>query len=185
MIFNKVRSLLAGAFALAFLAGCGGPSPIEHFEGNRAFTQINLWVDGNRSLATNYRVETRVPINTEVEIRDTSSEVIVFYVPELDREIHLENIPGYTELDISELYDRYFGDSPVDLSEFDSETRDAIESGRIEIGMSRDAVLLARGYPPAHRTPSLDENRWTYWRNRFARQAVHFSGGEVSDLEGF
>ncbi|MCP1726894.1 hypothetical protein J2T60_000859 [Natronospira proteinivora] len=184
MNFANLKRIAAGLLVVGVLAACGGPSPIEHVEGNRAYTQVNLWFDGNRSIATNYQVSTRVPINTEVEIRDTSADVIVIHVPSMNQDIHLENVPGYTELDISGLYDRYFGDSPADLSGFDASTREAIENGEVREGMSRDAVLKARGYPPAHETPTLDEDRWTYWRNRFARQIVHFSGDEVSELEG-
>ena len=35
------------------------------------------------------------------------------------------------------------------------------------------------GYPPAHRTPSLDANEWYYWRNRWKQFVVVFDGNTV------
>ena len=58
----------------------------------------------------------------------------------------------------------------------------AIKSGIIEVGMSREAVLMAYGYPPTIRTPSLDTDRWTYWRNRWITQVADFKDDKVSNF---
>ena len=55
-----------------------------------------------------------------------------------------------------------------------------IEQAQVEPGMTRDEVLMSLGYPPAHRTPSLDSPTWTYWANRWATFEVYFDGDRVS-----
>ena len=50
----------------------------------------------------------------------------------------------------------------------------AIKEGRLIAGLSKDAVVMCRGYPPEHRTPSLSANKWPYWENRFRKKAIHF-----------
>jgi hypothetical protein len=50
----------------------------------------------------------------------------------------------------------------------------AIRSGIIVDGMTPKAVLIAYGYPPEHRTPTLDKPVWIYWRNKFATINVCF-----------
>jgi hypothetical protein len=45
--------------------------------------------------------------------------------------------------------------------------------------MTRDQVLMSLGYPPAHRTPSLDSPQWTYWQNRWQSFVVDFNGDKV------
>ena len=175
--------LLAWLSLVVFVVACGKASPIEHHEGTTVYTQIGMWVEGNAHNTTNYSQGVHIPINTRVEIQDSNPEAIVFYIPDMDERVRLVNARQYTQLDIEGIFDRYFGTEQVSLDGFNRSTRQAIERGQIEIGMSKDAVLLARGYPPAHETPSTDHDTWTYWRHRFGRQLVHFENGRVSEIE--
>ena len=50
----------------------------------------------------------------------------------------------------------------------------AIQNGTIIDGMSKEAVLVAYGRPPEHRTPSLDRSIWYYWRNKLKSFKVCF-----------
>ena len=61
--------------------------------------------------------------------------------------------------------------------------REGVERGKALVGMGKEAVVLAIGYPPPHVTPSLDANRWVYWKNRFNRMAVIFADGRVTALQ--
>lgn len=99
------------------------------------------------------------------------------------RRLKVVNVPGYTMVDIETIYDRYFGREPVDLGQFSAEARRAIENGEIETGMSKDAVLVARGYPPAHRTNVPEQNEWTYWQGTYNKRIVRFENGKVSSIK--
>jgi len=44
-------------------------------------------------------------------------------------------------------------------------------------------VLMSLGYPPVHRTPSLDAPQWTYWENRWVSYVVYFDGDKVSRVQ--
>lgn len=50
----------------------------------------------------------------------------------------------------------------------------AIKEGKLVVGMSKAAVIMAYGYPPEHRTPSLESNTWIYWIDRFRNKAILF-----------
>ena len=50
----------------------------------------------------------------------------------------------------------------------------AIKSGTIVDGMSKEAVLVAYGKPPEHRTPNLQRSIWYYWRNKLKHFEVCF-----------
>jgi hypothetical protein len=58
-----------------------------------------------------------------------------------------------------------------------------VAQGEVEKGMTRDQVLRSLGYPPAHRTPSIESTTWTYWQNRWATMVVVFDGDKVVRVE--
>ena len=49
--------------------------------------------------------------------------------------------------------------------------------------MSKDAVIVAIGYPPITETTNLDSNLWVYWSGRYNKFNVHFKDGKVSKVE--
>jgi len=178
----KFTKIIVALFATAILAGCAGKSPIPQKEGKTAVTQINMWSYKGKLETTHYAVDTLIPVNSEVQIMDTSSKTITFRVVDTGMEVTLVNKQKYTGMGIDGIYDRYFGDSKVNLSKFNDLEREAIENGRVVPGMSKDAVLVARGYPPAHRTPSLESDSWRYWQSRFNTIVVNFEDGKVVNI---
>ena len=63
---------------------------------------------------------------------------------------------------------------PVSLSGFSELDLQGIEEGKALVGMTKDGIKTALGYPAKHRTPSLEENTWIYWRNRYSTTGVVF-----------
>ncbi len=68
-----------------------------------------------------------------------------------------------------------------DLSEIDQK---GIKDGKAHIGMTKDGVRTALGYPAVHQTPSLNENTWVYWTNRFKSFKIEFDeNGKVKKIQ--
>jgi len=59
---------------------------------------------------------------------------------------------------------------------------DAIHEGRLLEGMTKEQALLARGYPPAHRTPSLDASEWIYFDTPGYVDRVVFVDGKIQSV---
>jgi len=51
---------------------------------------------------------------------------------------------------------------------------EGIKKGIVLNGMRKEAVLICYGYPPEHRTRSLESNVWVYWKNKFTPFEVCF-----------
>lgn len=70
-------------------------------------------------------------------------------------------------------------DNPRDrIATFAGPVRDAIRTGRVTHGMTREQAIIAAGYPATHRTPVLDAPVWTYWTDRLTSYTV------IWDTEG-
>jgi hypothetical protein len=178
--------LFLGVFVALGLAvgGCGGakvsPAVQEAITAKTPmYTQTGMWYETKKIVyGTNYNVGVHIPVNSKVTVVGAAGHGVVIDYKGV--QVELRNIGKYTGLDDGQFVDRLLGSKPVDLSKFSAAERTAIGKGALEKGMSRDAVLVSRGYPPAHATPSLKDERWRYWKNRWATMYVVFTNGKVS-----
>ncbi len=178
---------LAVAVLAILLAACAGTqsakSPISGVEGNTVHTRLNFWVVQGEHETTNYRMGSMIPVNSEVRIVATSGRTITGEVIDSGQRFTIINVAEYSKEDIEGIYDRYFGSSPRNLGGFRAAEREAIQAGEIEQGMSKEAVLVARGYPPAHETASTEMDRWRYWKGRHNTMVVRFENGRVASIK--
>lgn len=179
---RALASLLITSVAGCFLGCAGGASPTAtdaKHESKIAYTAHSFYYEKGRYLTTNYRTGILLPINTKVKILSIGRKSIEIEVVKSGQVIDIVNAPKYTGLDIDGIYGRMFSAAPVDLSRFSARDRGLIRAGKVGVGMRRDAVIKALGYPPSHKTPTLEQRKWTYWRNRFRTFVVEFSNGKV------
>jgi hypothetical protein len=124
-----------------------------------------------------------VPVNTEVEFVKATKKRITVKIPSYNVTVDFENEEGYSGQKIEGIFKRTFARRPVDLSGFSEAEKSSIKSGTVTAGMSKDAVIKAMGYPPHHKTPTLEMDQWRYWKNRFDTMLVIFENGKVSSVQ--
>jgi hypothetical protein len=179
----------AGSFENATQAG-GDTEPIVYLKNNIHGTER---ISGsNRSIRASflnfvgdYPHHAIIPINTPVKVQkistrgitltcvDNGTQVVIEYNAKLmapmTPEAYIGVITAPTRTTFSEL-------SRIDQK--------GIADGQAYLGMSKDAVRMALGYPALHRTPSLKDNTWSFWRNRFVEFTVAFdAAGKVSRVQ--
>lgn len=156
------------------------PSSIEI--GKVYYSQVAMHMEHGHLPATNYGVGDLLPINSKVKIIEVKKKYVTGEDVTTRKELKFSNDTGHTKETIFQAFDKVFGPNPVDLSKFNELERKNIQEGRVEKGMSKEAVLAARGYPPAIGTPSIESNRWKYWWNRWNNFTVIFEDGVVVDV---
>ncbi|OGR20004.1 MAG: hypothetical protein A2X81_00615 [Desulfobacterales bacterium GWB2_56_26] len=133
--------------------------------------------------ATNYWRGILVPINTGVYLISIDDRSMLLRLSSGET-VRVENVPEYTRTDISTIARRMLSRTPVPVERLDKTMTAAIKNGVLRFGMTKDQVLMARGYPPAHETPSLDLDSWKYWSNRFVIQTIVFENGVLARGRG-
>jgi len=68
------------------------------------------------------------------------------------------------------------------LKELPDNIAAGIKDGRLVEGMTKDQALIARGYPPRHRTPSLELNEWLYYETPGFVDRVVFVDGKLQSV---
>lgn len=173
------------------LGGCGGAGVTpehqkqvdEHAQMN---TQVGMFAQGSGINTLNYTLGFPIPVNSVVFYEDINSKQLAFSYN--DKRYYLRNNPRYSKTNMDQMMDRYFGPQKVDLSAFTEAEQKAIKANKAEVGMSKEAVILAIGYPPAHVTPdwkNMDD--WKYWKfqHGYAQDTIiyHFKDNKLSSIE--
>jgi|UniRef100_UPI00404889D4 hypothetical protein len=182
---NLFLTLLITTIGVLFLTGCGPmKEPTPSMQGN-LYTQVNMWEEKGKILATNYQRGRLIPVNSLVTINGYSSKAVSFTINGETMPLELVNVEKFTRLSTEQLSLKLFSKSKVNLSKFSKKARAAIEFGNIENGMTKSEVLVSRGLPPAHVTPNTQSNLWKYWQNRWVTRNVEFKNDRVSGLAGW
>ena len=183
--YRQFYIILTLALALLSNASVGGaqkPGGLAA-KGDKLYTQFSLYYEEDHHITTNYRKGVLVPVNTEVEFVKASRKRITVRIPSYDVTVHFENEEGYSGEKIDGIFKRTFGKAPVNISGFTEAEQSSIKKGTVAVGMSKDAVVKAMGYPPKHKTPTLNMDQWRYWKNRFDTMLVFFDDGKVTSIQ--
>lgn len=160
----------------------------RNVEGKTFYTLANIWYEKpNRIYSTNYHKGAMIEVGTKVTIKEVSANEIRFVDEKgLDYTIIFvqKHHPGIT---IWDYFDNHFSEkNPMAgggaFQKFTAGEKKNIKAGVTKEGMSKAAVLMAYGYPPSHKTPSLKIDIWVYWDNRFVTKSVKFKDDKVSDV---
>ncbi len=179
--FTGIVVLLAGA-CMCSIAFAAAP------EGEAYYTKANIWYeDAEKPILVNYHTGIMIPVGTKVKIVTFKKDKMQF-ATESGVTLTFVNSPKYSNITLQELFDRYFSKESVagwggPLSRFNGKERDHIKKGTIGEGMSKEAVAMAYGYPPGHRTPSLAGDTWAYWDSRFISFLAHFQNNRLTKIE--
>jgi len=135
-------------------------------------------------LATNYWRGGLIPINAKVTLVSLKKKAMKLRVEETGEEVEIENVPNFTKKDIPTIARNMLTRTPVPIEVFGDEIASKIKSGELASGMTREQVVMARGYPPSHKTSSLSQNTWTYWSSRFVVLTLVFEDGVLARGRG-
>lgn len=170
--------ILGLLISLGVSADDGGPV------GKRHYTQVNIWYERPmKILDTNYHKGAIIPVGTKVTILKTSGKAIVF-TDKHGVKYRIIHKARHNKVAVPVTLERMFSRKNVmakggKFHRFTKEEQNNIRAGVVSVGMSREAVLMAYGYPPTIRTPSIKMGTWTYWRNRWVTEIVQFANGKV------
>ncbi len=174
---------------LGLIVGCkhnpGITKKANEVIGDTYYTQANIWYEeATDILSTNYHRGVIIPAGTKVIIENFNSQEIEFRIKGELTVYKLVHVKKHSVLPINKFFSRYFAPNNINMLMFSHKERRNIEKGTLEKGMSKKAVATAYGYPPSHKTPSLDLNKWVYWESRFNQIEVYFKDGKVISING-
>ena len=180
-----IRRFLIGMilfFAASIIFGCSGPKVL--------YLKNNIHAQrGPRDIKASYSNWVKpgaghmvIPVNTPIQ---TGRWRGGFYFVTLDtkRRVFFELNQRNALATPKEYITLITSPAKVSLDGLPDIDRKGIRAGKAYVGMSKEGVRIALGYPAAHMTPSLEEDTWWYWHNRHRRVRVDFDqDGKVKQI---
>ena len=160
------------------------PAKVEPVAGKDYFTRYTFREEKNEYKTTNYGRGNIVPINTPVKLISMAGAKMTLKRLDNGQEIKVENEDKFTKKSIPEIASLLLSTDKTPIEKLPEEVAAAVRNGDLRKGMTREVVLMTRGYPPAHETPSIEGDRWVYWSSRFVKQTIVFINGRLSEGRG-
>ena len=173
---RMIRVAVLSTLAVGLLAACKGPAVPHRLTGQSRYLCCNVHYEKDEINDANYQVGTLIPFGTHVDILEVRKNKVRFAATG-HPPIWLELNYGEKALTFDQYLDRIFVEEDPHKKlgkKFPAKTLKQIEAGQVEPGMTKDQVLMAIGYPAAHRTPTLEGSTWHYWHNRWVQFDVYF-----------
>ena len=131
-----------------------------------------------------YGVGPRLASGTRVHVTKVGSSAITFQPADSQTTYMLIFRYGQKQLSPGQYFHNILRDTnPMEtLANAPRSIADAIHESKLVQGMTKEQALIARGYPPAHRTPSLDGNEWMYFDTPGFVDRVVFADGTIQSI---
>ncbi|NNC16192.1 hypothetical protein HRD49_10350 [Corallococcus exiguus] len=151
------------------------PAPAPVVEKTYYHATANFHFEDGTVSWVNYLKGPIIPFNAKVEVLDKGSSSVKFKVVETGAELEFTN-DSRSGSETWKLFQASFApdDQAAKLEALSVDDRKKVSASEVEPGMSREAVRMAWGPPPAHETPSFQSSTWTYWKSKTSKVRVKF-----------
>ena len=144
----------------------------------------NIWYKDPMNISyMNYQQGEIIPFGTEIKFIESYPDYVVFEVVKDKKQFKIVNEPEYSMLTNEEFFKQAFTTvNPMTrLTHASMKLILKLEKGQIELGMTREEVLISFGPPPLCMTPPGTEVTWIYFLNNELKTThIVFQGNKVS-----
>jgi hypothetical protein len=170
---------------IALIAACLAASAASAQGLPEGYTCCNFHFEKDWISDANWRILPMMPAGSKIKVLDYGSSRANV---EIDgRPMRIGQDYGRQQERIEQFIQKLVvkNDPKAKIARYPEKIRAAVREGRVIPGMTREQVIISVGYPPTHRTPSLDSSVWNLWASRYSRYEVHFNDkGVVEKIVG-
>lgn len=182
-----ITTLVATISACQSTNQASSATALNFKEGDTLQALVNVHGDLTRGklYALNYQLPEMIPVCSEIRVDSIKTKAIKITYQGSHYSYLWDGHTKKAGQSLAENFQLFFGKEcdKNALAKLNKKDKAGVEEGTAQVGMSKQAVLFAMGYPPIHATPTIEENSWLYWRNRFGKRAIEFSkDGKVSKI---
>lgn len=178
----------AGLAALLALAGCASRAPIDYgLQGQTLFLCCSLRFNADHDASDAgylYQPGTTLAAGTPVQVVEQKVRVVTITPAGDGARYKLHFRYGPKVITDEQYFQEVFlkEDPRPRLARLRPDVAAAVAQNELRVGMTKAETLLARGYPPRHRTAGTDADEWLYYDSPTMVSRVRFTNGQISEI---
>lgn len=195
-----MKKIFVLALSMLIISGCSynhkllsasEKSRFSSLKGKTFYTLANIWFpELNKASSMNIHLKGSaiLPAGTKVTMGEINNKCI--YFSDEFGVVYMLRLNNKNSIDMITFFNRYFSEiNPMQENgkfyQFTKQEQENIKLQTIDYGMSKEAILMSYGYPPAEKglTPNLASNSWTYIENGKMKTVVYFKDNKVVKIE--
>jgi hypothetical protein len=183
--------LVASFFTATMISACSSHRPFDPaLENREVYVCCNLRFNSHGDATdANYAYSTgggtTIPFGTRVRVTKVRAWSVEIQ-PERNRNTYrLEFRFGRRAMSANQYFHNILRDTDPKgtLASASPRVVEAISQGRLIVGMTKEEALMARGYPPCHRTASIGANEWVYYHSMGYVDRLQFVEGKIESIK--
>jgi hypothetical protein len=189
---SNIRQIALLLMSVSLLWGCAIPQKADTEKRQTYFNRVSFRTyKGNKITYTNLLYGgIFIPAGTECAIKDIKYHASIKFIAN-GEEYLLSNWGGGKKW-----FDKFFTENreTIGLDEVNLDFRESILYGHVEVGMTKEEVLLSAGYPAylGSRDRTRDDDRkrimahddWWYKKTKRRKILFRFMGGKLAEIVG-
>lgn len=160
-------------------------------KGRDLFLCCNLAFDSHHDasdagyLFTDEKKRVVLPVGTSVRVTDAKRDTVSFTADGQPQTFKLSLEYGNEKIPPLQFFPMILRetDPRTQIATFPADIQAGIKDGRLAYGMTREQAVMARGYPPFHRTPDLNAPTWLYYDSGDLGEYVTFTDGHITAIK--
>jgi len=193
---SKLVYLLFIFTLLMSISGCYFPttsSSVQHIYDQfglnfplhkKAYLAHDIWYENPMAISFfNYQMGKIIPFGTEIKFIEAYPDYVIFETVESKIKCKITNDPNISLLSNIVLFHQFFTtiNPNTKVEKLSEDIINKLKQGKIEVGMTRDEVLLSLGPPPLNMTPKGTKVTWIYFLdNKLKTTHIVFKNNKVS-----
>jgi hypothetical protein len=117
-------------------------------------------------------------LNTKVMIKEWSKGFILHRV-DTGRDIYFLYNGKHMKMSVTQYINIITSNKKTSISGFSALDKKGIKDGKVYLGMTKNGIISALGYPAKHKTPSLKNKYWVYWQNKWITKTIQFNNSGI------
>ena len=187
-IYNKILFFILILFILMISACKEVVVPPEQQtwikDNTTLFSQHGLWMftyHGDMTIVPHIAAGKYIPPNTPVKLVEVLNARN--YIVEVD---NIQVMFKFAQRDVyvpqSKYFETVFSEKKMDTSHINELYANSLNDGSIQLGMSKEDVLLLRGQPSKKFVSSIENNEWIYKQYKHTTFILRFIDGKLIDI---